>query len=187
MVLLTVVATATVMYVLMSFVEWLLHRKVMHLRGLPRWAYSAFPSLGDVQHAHAVQHHVRFYNQFDHEPDFVGRHYNITLDVALGVVGLAPLWGAFLLLSVAAGVTALACVLLHHLTWNLIHNEMHNPSGARWAKTRLFKYLARYHYLHHAHPARNYNVVCPLADWVLGTRAAEDVSDIIELSRLDLL
>ena len=40
----------------------------------------------------------------------------------------------------------------------------------------IYRFLARYHWLHHRYPDKNFNVVFPLADYVLGTRArANDV------------
>ena len=48
--------------VLMSFIEWAIHRWFMHLRRLPGWAYRLLPILVRVQEDHAValQHVVEF-------------------------------------------------------------------------------------------------------------------------------
>jgi hypothetical protein len=45
-----------------------------------------------------------------------------------------------------------------------------NPSNAFWARTRLFRYLRKNHRLHHELRDKNYNVVCPLFDWIMGTK-----------------
>jgi sterol desaturase/sphingolipid hydroxylase (fatty acid hydroxylase superfamily) len=46
---------------------------------------------------------------------------------------------------------------------------MHKPTGRRIERTRIFRYLDANHRLHHARWRFNFNVVCPLADIVLGT------------------
>jgi sterol desaturase/sphingolipid hydroxylase (fatty acid hydroxylase superfamily) len=58
---------------------------------------------------------------------------------------------------------------LHHLIWNLIHEEMHIPK--RWWIRNFpgFRYLERYHWLHHKYSGKNYNIVLPFFDWIMGT------------------
>jgi sterol desaturase/sphingolipid hydroxylase (fatty acid hydroxylase superfamily) len=57
-------------------------------------------------------------------------------------------------------------------------------AGPHWST---YKFLARYHYLHHKYPHKNFNVVFPLADYVLGTHIRASTSDLEDMSRLGLL
>ena len=62
-------------------------------------------------------------------------------------------------------------MIFHHWAWNKIHLEMHKPEQRVFSTWPVYKFLARHHCLHHRHLDRNFNVVFPLADYVLGTRA----------------
>jgi hypothetical protein len=156
----------------MSFVEWAAHRWLMHLRRFPGWAYSLLPILVRIQEDHAVLHHRKYFHVFNHEPDPVGKDYNLRLKYWVGVVFSVPIWLPLgLFWGWEAAVPILAVILLHHATWNLIHSEMHNPRPRRWLQALpLYRYLARHHWMHHRYPGKCYNVVLPpLADLVLGT------------------
>ena len=62
-------------------------------------------------------------------------------------------------------------MIFHHWAWNKIHLEM---------------LLARYHCLHHRHLDRNFNVVFPLADYVLGTSVRANEGDLKYLEQWGL-
>jgi sterol desaturase/sphingolipid hydroxylase (fatty acid hydroxylase superfamily) len=47
--------------------------------------------------------------------------------------------------------------------------------------------LARHHYLHHRYPNKNFNVVFPLADYVLGTNARANEADLAGMRAEGLL
>lgn len=168
MLVVNILLSLIVSLVIMSFVEHLVHRWLMHRQGLPAWAYEFVPYLSDVYHEHAFLHHRKYYRQFNYEPDEQGRYINLYLKLALGV-GLAillmlpvfyfcPLFAVVFVLVVAA----------HHAVWNIIHEEMHVPSGRWFTKLAIYKGLARYHCMHHSFPGFNFNVVLPFADWCLG-------------------
>src|SRR6266511_2375210 len=58
-----------------------------------------------------------------------------------------------------------AAMIFHHWAWNQIHLEMHKPEQRVFSTWPVYKFLARYHCLHHRHLDRNFNVVFPLADY----------------------
>jgi hypothetical protein len=58
---------------------------------------------------------------------------------------------------------------LHGWAWGPIHREMHFPEGRWFSGLRLFRFWRSYHKTHHDHPGRNFNVLCPGADWLFGT------------------
>jgi hypothetical protein len=62
--------------------------------------------------------------------------------------------------------------------WNKIHLEMHKPEQRIFSKWQSYRFLARNHWLHHRYQSKNFNVVFPLADYVLGTRAEANDADI---------
>ena len=164
----------------MSFIEHFTHRNFMHRKSpIDRWFPRVFES-------HALNHHHRFYKRFNHEPDEVGRKENITLEF----LPSAPL--ALLLAGIAAcfswrgGLMLVAAVLAHHLTWNLIHQEMHDPKLRFFAKWPIYKLVARYHWMHHKHPGHNFNVVLPLADFVWGTHVRPSEKDRVAMAEVGL-
>jgi hypothetical protein len=175
--------------VAMSFLEWAIHRWLMHRRRLPSWVYRVLPFLGHIQEDHAVMHHRKYYKVFNHEPDSVGKDFNLRLYYRSGVVWTAPLWLSLgLFWSWEAAAAWLAVVLLHHATWNLIHSEMHNPRPRRWLQVLpLYRYMARHHWMHHRYPGKCYNVVLPpLADLVMGTYLRPSARDRIGMAEVGL-
>ena len=62
--------------------------------------------------------------------------------------------------------------------WNHIHLEMHKPEQRNFSTWPIYRFLARYHWLHHRYPDKNFNVVFPLADYVLGTSACANEVDL---------
>jgi sterol desaturase/sphingolipid hydroxylase (fatty acid hydroxylase superfamily) len=55
---------------------------------------------------------------------------------------------------------------------------MHKPEDRFFAHWPAYKFLARHHYLHHRYPNKNFNVVFPLADYVLRTNARASDADL---------
>ena len=48
----------------------------------------------------------------------------------------------------------------------------------------LYRFLARHHVMHHRQTGTNFNVVLPLADYIVGTVAKPKETDIAEMKRL---
>jgi hypothetical protein len=69
-------------------------------------------------------------------------------------------------------------ITFHHWAWNKIHLEMHKPESKGFSKWPIYQFLARYHWLHHRYPNKNFNVVFPFADYLLGTRAKPNAADL---------
>ncbi|MBX9724024.1 MAG: hypothetical protein K2X81_21640, partial [Candidatus Obscuribacterales bacterium] len=91
--------------------------------------------------------------------------------------GQVPLLGA---------IVFVIALMTHHSAWNLIHIQMHtaNEKRANWFKhSRLCLWLARNHFMHHAYPRVNFCIVCPLADWIMGTYKAPQAKDIEEMKK----
>jgi len=148
-----------------TFFEWALHKFVMH-RPVGKFRY-AF-------HAHAVVHHQVF--KADHTYHLQNEKDKETIPMAwwngpvLVLIGITP----FALLSwaigqwsfVVGGFLSFGC---YYATYEYIHWCMHLPKARRVEKPWWFQRLNGHHLLHHRYMHKNFNVVLPLADWILGT------------------
>lgn len=170
--------------VIMSFLEHQIHRGLMHRKN---FFSKRLPSFEKIFREHAVLHHGLYYKAFDHEPDDYGRDLNLHLSVKKGFLRTLPLSLCISLVSIPGAIAFLLVVYLHHLTWNLVHEEMHKPSKSFFANWPLYKFLARHHYLHHKYPGKNFNVVLPFADYVLNTHAQATDADYRTMSELGIL
>ena len=148
-----------------SFFEWVLHKYVMH-RPVGNFRY-AF-------HAHAVVHHKTF--KADHTYHLHDEKDKKTIPMAwwngpvLILIGVIP----FALLSWLLGEWAFAlggfiAFAAYYGTYEYIHWCMHLPKARRIEKPWWFRKLNGHHLLHHRYMHKNFNVVLPLADFLLGT------------------
>jgi hypothetical protein len=148
-----------------SFFEWTLHKYVMHR---PVWNFRyAFQ-------AHAVVHHQTF--KADRTYHLLDEKDKQTIPMAwwngpvLVILGATP----FALLSwltrewafVIGGASAFA---FYYCFYEYIHWCMHLPKARRVEKPWWFRKLNGHHLLHHRYMHKNFNVVLPLADLILGT------------------
>jgi hypothetical protein len=178
-------------YVLLSFLEHFIHRNLMHLHKLPKLVYKLVPHFNIVYSDHAVEHHGRFYKEFDWEPDEVGRHVNLVIrvqDSAFMAVAFSPLLALMALFSPILFVSFCAVGAAHNRIWGIIHKEMHIPDDRNFFKRwGVYRFLARHHFMHHVRPLKNMNVVVPFADFVLGSVATPRLRDVKEMLRLGYL
>ena len=183
-----IAAGLALVYVFGSLFEWGVHRYVMHTDLFVRFFPSAQKRSDDrIFHKHAVLHHGTYYQAFDHEDDPIGREISIvfTLGDTLRVLGaLLPV--LFLIARVSSVIAIIfpLTAIVHNRLWNLMHREMHQPRHPWWSRTAVYRFLARHHFLHHAHTGTNFNVVLPLADHLLGTLALATERDRSEMQRL---
>ena len=177
-------------YLFISIGEHQIHKHFMHRKRLFNWLYKIFPYLIDVFEAHAVRHHAHWYKEFDYEPDDYGRQENLDIKVTETVVmtvSTAPLWVWLFFISIPGGVIFLGTIIAHNRLWNVLHRQMHIPQNVFFKDWALFRYLARNHFMHHRRSQSNYNVVCPLADFLFRTKAKPTQADIREMLRLGYL
>lgn len=148
-----------------SFFEWTLHRYVMH-RPFGKFRYPF--------EAHTLVHHRVFradetYHLM-HAKDaktIPMAWWNGPVLVAAGVLPFVAVswwldrWG---LLSGAAAACA-----GYYATYEYIHWCMHLPRKRNLERSGIFFRLNGHHLLHHRYMNKNFNVVLPLADLLLGT------------------
>jgi Fatty acid hydroxylase len=150
--------------ILNSFVEWAVHRFVMHkLNPIIPYGYK-----------HVTSHHATFLadetyvaireDMLEHGVAFTWREY--VLFPILCTFLYAPIE---ILIGRPIMIGALAAVFAGLQAFNMLHYRFHVPQGSWIEKTIVFKFLNRHHLLHHENQARNFNVVVPLADFCLGT------------------
>jgi hypothetical protein len=172
--------------IVLSFVEFFVHRFLMHKRILPRLVYRCIPGFVTVFQNHAVLHHGRYYKVFNHEDDPHGRRTSIRLDLWIALLGGGLFWAATYPLDPVVGPVFASVALLHHLAWNCIHEEMHNPRPRWFARTRFFRFFAHYHWMHHRYPGKNYNVVFPGADFVFGKHQKPSEADVAQMQAIGI-
>jgi hypothetical protein len=191
-IILHVLLTALGSVLVITFGEHAIHRHTMHRKRFPRWVYRLLPDMSAQFHNHAVLHHSTYYRVFDHEPSEEGKYFNLrilpadTLRVLIGFSPIALALGLFV--SIYSAVTFVLLVMAHNLLWSVVHVQMHVPETNRFFRdSAYFRFIARHHFMHHQRMGKNYNVVIPLADYVLGSATKPGVADVREMLRLGYL
>ena len=182
MFILQIVGWLVLSCVLMSFIEHQVHKKLMHRKFLG----ARTASFQRVFEAHALVHHRHYSEIFSDEPVAPGEDEEIRLTVRKAPLKAAPFAALIALVSWQGAVIFVAVVVFHHWAWNQIHLEMHKPEQRNFSTWPVYRFLARYHCLHHRHMNRNFNVVFPLADYILGTSVRANEGDLAYLERSGL-
>ncbi len=163
--------------ILMSFVEHQVHARLMHRRSVERFKKTF--------EAHAILHHkIHYPDIFCDEPVPPGEDKEIRLTVRKAPIKALPVAAIIALVSWQGALILMAVVTMHHWIWNQIHLEMHKPVGRGFSNWPIYKFLARYHWMHHKYPYKNFNVVFPLADYVLGTHVRASEAELQEMYQL---
>src|SRR6266516_1652793 len=148
-------------FFLMSSIEHQVHRHLMHRRNL----LSAHPaSFKRVLEAHALVHHKHYAEIFSDEPVARDEDKEIRLTLRKAPIKAIPFAAMIALVSWQGAAVFVAVMWLHHWLWNKIHLEMQRPGQRLFSTWPIYKFLARYHWLHHRYRDKNFNVVFPLAD-----------------------
>jgi hypothetical protein len=161
--------------ILLSFFEHQVHSRLMHRRSYLSANSASFRRMFE---AHALVHHAHYFKIFSDEPVGPGEDTNIRLTVRKAPLKAVPFAALIALVSWQGAAIFVVAMTFHHWAWNKIHLEMHKPEHRAFSNWRVYKFLARYHCLHHRYPHRNFNVVFPLADYILGTRARANEGDL---------
>jgi hypothetical protein len=148
-----------------SFFEWTLHRFVMHKPLGPfRYPYER----------HHLLHHRIF--KADHTYHLIHEHDKETIPMAWwnGPVLIAASSSPFLIIAIISRKWGLICgsgiaCLCYYAAYEYMHWCMHLPKKRYVERSGIFFRLNGHHLLHHRYMHKNFNVVCPLADLLLGT------------------
>ena len=148
-----------------SLFEWTLHRYVMH-RPVGKFTYPF--------RAHALVHHHIF--KADHTYHLINDADKRTIPMAwwngpvLVMVGIQPfVLTAWLTGHWAIFWGALPACAGYYAAYEYMHWCMHLPRKRSVERSGIFFRLNGHHLLHHRYMHKNFNVVLPLADLLLGT------------------
>lgn len=169
---------------LVSFIEHQVHQQLMHKQNFLSKRDEGFEH---VFKSHAIVHHGHYSQTFSDEPVPPGEDKEIRLNVHKAPIKTLPFTILIALISWQWAIVFVVTVCVHHWVWNKIHLEMHKPEGKEFSTWSPYLFLARHHYLHHVHPNKNFNVVFPFADYILGTNVVATPSERLDMHRLGLL
>ena len=155
--------------VLGSNIEWIVHKEFMHS---VKW-------MRTPHRRHAIEHHsqrrapgkffakaeeLQSYHLFEtsfmpilwmmHSPLFFSVYY---------------MFGAYAGLGVAAGTAT------YVFAYEILHWYIHCPENFIFKDSAYFKFVIEHHRRHHNRSDINYNVVCPIADFMFGTLSYREV------------
>lgn len=148
-----------------SFFEWTLHRFIMH-RPLGKFDYPF--------RAHAVVHHRVF--KADRSYHLIEEKDKETIPMAwwngpvlVACCQIPFIIGALLLGQWGLLVGSLLACSAYYGTYEYLHWCMHLPKDRHVERSWIFFRLNGHHLLHHRYMHKNFNVVLPLADLLMGT------------------
>jgi hypothetical protein len=162
--------------VLMSIIEHQVHSQLMH-RKPKHFLWRNLAARRKIFTSHAIEHHRQYHGSFHDEALPPGEDRGIRLNVREGLLESLPVSILLSFFSITGAVMFPLVVCMHHLLWNQIHLEMHQPAGRPFAQWAAFKFVARHHYLHHRYPNKNFNVALPVGDFLFGTVARPSAAD----------
>lgn len=163
-------------YILSSFMEWSLHKFVMH--GNPEF-FEKIPLIGKIL-ASTARDHLR-------------HHEHVNIDMTLSQTktnGLYFWWSttltfiiiALILSKFMAPVPIVLSILIHNILWNNWHTRFHKydqtvkikeglPTFQMFPVGPIYDYLWKYHAIHHSQKGEkyNFNIILPLFDHLFGT------------------
>ena len=150
-----------------SLCEWILHRFVMHRP----WKYLRYPF-----RAHAQIHHQLFkaddtyHLQNEKDKELIPMAW--WNGPALVLIFQTPwmlltLNTTFFTWGIYSGI--IGTLALYYLGYEYLHWCMHLPKKRQLEMSQAFRYINGHHLLHHRYMGKNFNVVLPFADMILGT------------------
>lgn len=162
----TLSAVCWVLYA--SFFEWYWHKLWMHTPRIPKEAF----------HGHTIVHHgiykgddSFFLREGDHPKHILLKPYALP-GILLAHLPILYLIERFVCAHTMIG-GLMACTI-YFVVYEYMHWNMHIPRGHFVERFRWFQFLRSHHHLHHRYFMKNFCVLFPLADWVMGTMATEE-------------
>ena len=155
-----------------NFVEWVMHRYVMHRR------INVF-ALRAIYERHTRQHHQYF---TDNEPTFdTTREFRIVFFpwrvlTALGVVGILLGCATAVIFNANAGYVVFITLVGSYLVYEILHYCCHVHDNWFVRNMPLVNTIRRHHIAHHNQGIMmkyNMNLTFPIADWFMGTTDIE--------------
>jgi hypothetical protein len=166
-----------VMIVQASVFEWIYHRYWLHRPWLPPQMFTAHT----LVHHQLCKHDDTFQvHDEEQEEALTFQWWGGPLLIGINMVPWAAAWwpvraaggsfSVYLTCFIAAAVT----LTLYYAAYEGFHYLMHRPKFPWIERSAPFRFLERHHRIHHVYMGKNFNVVCPLADLMLGTFMLRD-------------
>ncbi len=152
---------------LASFIEWFVHKELMHTK-----KYMKTPFI-----RHAAEHHGerkspgRYYAKTDELKEY--HLFETSFMPFLWILHFPIVWLVAQFTGLAGAAGCGMGTALYILGYEIIHWYVHIPEDFPFYRSKWFQFLLEHHRIHHHIPTKNYNVVFPLADWVLGSLTTE--------------
>ncbi len=152
-----------------SFIEWAVHRFPMHKK-LPG------PLFRFLFWHHMEVHHPKFSganyeHHGNHERDTIP--FPIWVGPILILTAISPFWLlSFMIDNYVSVWSSFVAALVYYACFEGFHQLMHMPDYplVRFIRSsKWFMWLNEHHKIHHEKASFNFNLVFPLADWILGT------------------
>jgi sterol desaturase/sphingolipid hydroxylase (fatty acid hydroxylase superfamily) len=149
-----------------SVFEWYWHRYWMHQLRHPKEAFRG----------HAVVHHGlyrgddSYFVTEEHVEHILLKPYALP---AIFLMHLPVVWLIDRYLVANTAIGAMTACVLYFVIYEYMHYNMHVPRGHWVERFRWFQFLRQHHKLHHKYQQKNFCVLFPLADWVLGTMVTD--------------
>lgn len=156
-----------VCYIVVSFMEWWVHKYHMHRKGFMNYVDRTLYS------GHAKKHHVVFSpksnNPTKEELDEIP--HSLWDLLKIGSVFAFPILGIGLLTNSTDIILGCPLILLLAISWayawNWFHIRIHLP---KWKPgNAITRYLKWYHDVHHYNQSKNFNALFLGFDWIMGT------------------
>lgn len=165
--LLTQIASAVCWTIYGSFYEWFFHKYWMHQ---PRTPKEAFRGHTIVHHGLYKGDDSYFVREGEHPEHILLKPYALPL-IVLMHLPIVLLIERFLVPNTAWG--GIVACLVYFLVYEYMHWNMHVPRNHFVERFRWFQFLRAHHKLHHRYAQKNFCVLFPLADWIMGTAETE--------------
>jgi hypothetical protein len=136
--------SAGLAYPVLSLMEYVIHRHLMHKNAPAKFLQNNY--LADTFRNHAIIHHGRCYAIFDEEKSSCAE-IDIRVKPLTMLVVMAPSCLSIFFLDPIASLLLFAGGIINGTLWSEIHDEMHRPKGAWFCNLRAYRYLKRRHYL----------------------------------------
>jgi hypothetical protein len=158
--------TVPIVFVLVNFNEWHIHRNVLHRRTWP---------LEVLYWRHTPEHHVIFVR--DDMAMRETREFRLVLIPFYGILAIfvttLPITaGLWFFVSHNVALLWVATSMGYVVAYEWLHLSYHLPASNPIGRSRIIRWLRTQHAWHHTPELMqrwNFNVTVPLADWVLGT------------------
>jgi len=157
-----------------SLFEWIYHRYWLHRPWLPPQMFTAHT----LVHHQLCKHEDTFHVTEEEQEEALS--FQWWGGPVLTAINAIP-WAIAALLTRGTGypgwvvtATVAGTILVYYIVYESLHYQMHKPTVPFIERSRFFQFIKNHHRLHHVYMGKNFNVVLPLADLVLGTLVLRD-------------